>query len=218
MQPGLSPSCALAERLFGNGSTVEARQASETEGQDCSVIVHQTDLPGVLVLEPKLFRDERGFFMESYNRARFSEAVGRDVEFVQDNHSRSSRGVLRGLHYQLPPRAQGKLVRAIAGEIFDVAVDIRRSSPNFGKWTGVHLSAENCRQLWVPAGFAHGFLVISDVAEVLYKASDYYSPTSERSIAWNDSRLAIDWPAVADPTLAPKDASAPLLAIAETFA
>jgi dTDP-4-dehydrorhamnose 3,5-epimerase len=182
------------------------------------VIVHETDLPGVLVLEPKLFRDERGFFMESYNRARFSEAVGGDVEFVQDNHSRSSRGVLRGLHYQVPPSPQGKLVRVVAGEIFDVAVDIRRSSPTFGKWTGVYLSAENHRQIWIPEGFAHGFLTVSEAAEVLYKANGYYSPAHERSLVWNDPDVAIDWPITVDPILAAKDASASPLSVADTFA
>jgi len=178
-----------------------------------------TDLPEVLVIEPTVFRDERGFFMESYNEARFDEAVGAKVRFAQDNHSRSTKGVLRGLHYQLPPHAQGKLVRAVVGEIFDVAVDIRRSSPNFRKWTGVHLSAENFRQLWIPEGFAHGFLTISDVAEVLYKASSFYAPAAEHSIAWDDPQLEIYWPLEGlSPLLAPKDAAAPRLSSSEAFA
>lgn len=177
----------------------------------------ETDLPGVLVIEPQVFGDERGFFMESYSRARFSEAVGQDVEFFQDNHSRSSRGVLRGLHYQLPPKAQGKLVRAVVGEIYDVAVDMRRSSPTFGRWTGVHLSAENHRQIWVPEGFAHGFLTISEVAEVLYKATNYYAPDCDRAVRWSDPNLAIDWPVSGLPALSRKDNAAPLLRDAETF-
>jgi dTDP-4-dehydrorhamnose 3,5-epimerase len=181
------------------------------------VRVIPTDLPEVVILEPRLFEDERGFFMESHNRRGFAELMGRDLEFVQDNHSRSVRGVLRGLHYQLPPAAQGKLVRAIVGEIYDVAVDIRRSSPNYGKWTGVYLSAQNKRQLWIPEGFAHGFLTISDVAEVLYKASDYYAPQWERAIAWNDPDLAICWPETGGPLLAAKDAAAPALAQADLF-
>lgn len=181
------------------------------------MIVLPTELPEVLVIEPKLFRDERGFFMESYNKARFDEAVGREVTFAQDNHSRSRRGVLRGLHYQLPPKAQGKLVRVVAGEIWDVAVDIRRSSPNFGRWVGVHLSADNARQLWVPEGFAHGFVTLSEVAEVLYKSSDFYAPQQEGSIRWNDPELAIDWPLDGDPLVSGKDAAVPLLRSAKLF-
>ena len=156
--------------------------------------IFPTSLPEVLILEPMVFGDERGFFMESYNRRAFNEAVGYDVQFVQDNHSRSARGVLRGLHYQLPPHAQGKLVRVTSGRVFDVAVDIRRSSPRFGVWAGIELSAENFRQLWIPPGFAHGFLVLSESADFFYKTTDYYAPASERAITWNDPELAINWP------------------------
>ncbi|EEV4487488.1 dTDP-4-dehydrorhamnose 3,5-epimerase, partial [Escherichia coli] len=151
-------------------------------------------IPDVLIFEPKVFGDERGFFMESFNQKVFEEAVGRKVEFVQDNHSKSSKGVLRGLHYQLEPYAQGKLVRCVVGEVFDVAVDIRKSSPTFGKWVGVNLSAENKRQLWIPEGFAHGFLVLSEIAEFVYKTTNYYHPESEGCIKWDDSFLMIDWP------------------------
>ena len=182
------------------------------------MLVTTTELAGVLLLKPQLLGDERGFFMESYNRRRFAEATGVDQDFVQDNHSRSSGGVLRGLHYQVPPVAQGKLVRVVAGEIFDVAVDIRRSSPTFGRWVGVRLSAENRRQLWIPQGFEHGFLTLSDSAEVLYKTTDYYDPACERSISWSDPDIAIDWPAQSDPTVSGKDAAALPLAAAETFA
>ncbi|HFP9649674.1 TPA: dTDP-4-dehydrorhamnose 3,5-epimerase, partial [Escherichia coli] len=152
------------------------------------------EIPDVLIFEPKVFGDERGFFMESFNQKVFEEAVGRKVEFVQDNHSKSSKGVLRGLHYQLEPYAQGKLVRCVVGEVFDVAVDIRKSSPTFGKWVGVNLSAENKRQLWIPEGFAHGFLVLSEIAEFVYKTTNYYHPESEGCIKWDDSFLMIDWP------------------------
>jgi dTDP-4-dehydrorhamnose 3,5-epimerase len=152
-----------------------------------------TDLPEVLILEPRVFGDERGFFMESYNRRAFNDAVGHEVDFVQDNHSRSSKGVLRGLHYQLPPHAQGKLVRVTSGRVFDVAVDVRRSSPGFGKWVGVELSAENHQQLWIPVGFAHGFLVLSEFADFLYKTTAYYEAESEASIRWNDPDLAVSW-------------------------
>ncbi|MGC9022846.1 MAG: dTDP-4-dehydrorhamnose 3,5-epimerase, partial [Dissulfurimicrobium sp.] len=152
-----------------------------------------TVIPEVLIIEPKVFGDERGFFFESYNKKRFMELTGIDREFVQDNHSRSIMGVLRGLHYQIR-QTQGKLIRVIVGEVFDVAVDIRRSSPNFGKWVSVRLSAENRRMLWVPPGFAHGFLVLSKVAEFLYKTTDYWAPEFERTIIWNDPDLAIDWP------------------------
>lgn len=181
------------------------------------MLVRPTALPEVLLFEPKVFPDDRGFFMESFNREAFSQAVGRDVDFVQDNHSLSARGVLRGLHYQLPPHGQGKLVRAVVGEIFDVAVDIRRSSATFGRWIGVRLSAENRGQLWIPEGFAHGFLTLSERAEVLYKASTYYAPASERSLAWNDPSVAIEWPDTLTPLLSPKDAAAPTLADAEVF-
>lgn len=156
--------------------------------------VIKTEIPDVLIFEPKVFSDERGFFFESFNQKIFEEAVGRKVEFVQDNHSKSRKGVLRGLHYQLEPYAQGKLVRCVVGEVFDVAVDIRKSSPTFGKWVGVNLSAENKRQLWIPEGFAHGFLTLKDDTEILYKTTSYYSPEYERSIIWNDEDLVIKWP------------------------
>ncbi len=178
--------------------------------------VIQTDLPGVLVLEPAVYADARGFFLESFNRRQFAAATGRDVDFVQDNHSRSAKGVLRGLHYQLP-HPQGKLVRAVVGEIFDVAVDMRRSSPHFGKWTGHHLSADNKRQMWVPEGFAHGFLTVSDVADVLYKATDYYAPHSEHCVLYSDPALAIEWPKGIAPILSAKDAAARPLADSELF-
>lgn len=170
---------------------------------------------GPLLLTPRVFGDERGFFFESWNQQAFNAAAG-DTAFVQDNHSRSSRGVLRGLHYQLPPHSQGKLVRCVLGEIFDVAVDIRRSSPTFGQWVGAVLSADNKQQLWVPAGFAHGFLTLSEQAEVLYKTTDFWSRECERAIRWVDPALAIAWPlealAGADPQLSEKDGAAPLLA------
>lgn len=156
--------------------------------------VIKTDIPDVLIFEPKVFGDERGFFMESFNQKVFEETIGRKIDFVQDNHSKSSKGVLRGLHYQLEPYAQGKLVRCVAGEVFDVAVDIRKSSATFGKWVGVYLSAENKRQLWIPEGFAHGFLTLSDYAEFLYKATNFYSMENERGIRWDDKQIAIDWP------------------------
>jgi dTDP-4-dehydrorhamnose 3,5-epimerase len=162
-----------------------------------------TAIPDVLVIEPKVFGDARGFFLESWNQRAFS-AAGIRAGFVQDNHSRSARGVLRGLHYQLQ-HPQGKLVRVIAGEIYDAAVDIRRNSPSFGRWVGLALSAENRRMVWVPAGFAHGFLVVSEAAEVLYKATDYYAPEHERTIAWDDPDLAIEWPLSGPPVLSAKD-------------
>jgi dTDP-4-dehydrorhamnose 3,5-epimerase len=180
--------------------------------------VTPTDLNEVLIIEPNVFGDPRGFFFESYNARHFNEAIGREVNFTQDNHSRSTRGVLRGLHYQLPPHAQAKLVRAVSGAIFDVAVDIRRSSATFGTWVGVLLSAENHRQLWIPEGFAHGFLTLSESADVLYKASAYYSPADEGAVAWNDPDLAIEWPLGADPILSPKDAAALRLSEVEPFA
>jgi len=173
-------------------------------------------IPDVFLLEPHVFGDQRGSFFESYNHAQFEEAIGQEVDFVQDNHSRSRRNVLRGLHYQIT-HAQGKLVRAVAGEVFDVAVDLRRSSPTFGRWVGETLSAENKKQLWVPAGFAHGFLVLSDDAEFVYKATDYYHPEAERGIRWNDPAIGIAWPRSSQPLLSPKDQSAPLLADAETY-
>jgi dTDP-4-dehydrorhamnose 3,5-epimerase len=175
-----------------------------------------TEIPEVLLLEPRVFGDERGFFFESYNRRAFREATGVDVEFVQDNHSRSARNVLRGLHYQIR-QPQGKLVRCIAGEVFDVAVDLRRSSRTFGRWVGFRLSAESRRMAWIPPGFAHGFLVISEAAEFLYKTTDYYAPEHERSLAWNDPALAIAWPLAGEPILAEKDRRGVPLAQAETF-
>ncbi len=175
-----------------------------------------TNLPDVLILEPKVFGDERGFFFESFNARAFAEATGLQREFVQDNHSRSAKGVLRGLHYQLQ-QTQGKLVRVTAGEVFDVAVDVRRSSPTFGQWAGVHLSAENKRQLWVPEGFAHGFLVLSDYAEFLYKTTDYYAPAHEQSIRWDDPELAIDWPLNEPPQLSAKDLAGVALRDAALF-
>ncbi|MFI8609441.1 dTDP-4-dehydrorhamnose 3,5-epimerase [Pseudomonas sp. NPDC077649] len=179
--------------------------------------VIQTRLPEVLILEPQVFGDERGFFYESFNARRFAEATGVSRDFVQDNHSRSARGVLRGLHYQLQ-QAQGKLVRVSAGEVYDVAVDLRRSSPTFGQWVGAHLSAENKRQLWVPEGFAHGFLVLSEHAEFLYKTTDYYAPAHERCIRWDDASLAIDWPLDGlTPQLSAKDQQGLSLQDAETF-
>jgi len=179
--------------------------------------VIQTDLPEVLLIKPRVFEDERGFFFESFNKHDWLDATGIECDFVQDNHSRSTKGVLRGLHYQLPPAAQGKLVRVLFGEIFDVAVDIRKNSPNFGKWVGQRLSAENKLQMWVPEGFAHGFLVLSDTAEVHYKATDYYAPEAERSIIWNDPALAICWPGECTSILSEKDAQAPGLAAADLF-
>ncbi|MFC4252007.1 dTDP-4-dehydrorhamnose 3,5-epimerase [Sinimarinibacterium flocculans] len=176
-----------------------------------------TTLPDVLMLEPRVFGDERGFFMESFHAARFAELSGCSEPMVQDNHSRSVRGVLRGLHYQLPPMAQGKLVRVVSGEIYDVAVDIRRGSKTFGQWVGVTLSAENRRQLWVPPGFAHGFCVTSDTADVIYKVTAYYSPEHDRGIRWNDPAIGIAWPLETAPQLSPKDEKAPLLHDAEVF-
>ncbi len=177
-----------------------------------------TSLPDVAILEPRVFGDERGFFFESYNERRFIDLVqaGEDLRFVQDNHSRSAQHVLRGLHYQIR-QPQGKLVRVIAGEVFDVAVDIRRSSPTFGKWVGAVLSAANKRQMWIPAGFAHGFVVTSTAAEFLYKTTDYWAPEYERCIAWNDPAIGIDWP-VAAPLLSDKDRHGKLLAEAEVYA
>lgn len=171
-------------------------------------------IPDVKLLEPKVFGDERGFFFESFNKRVFEEAIGRSLDFVQDNHSRSARGVLRGLHYQVR-QAQGKLVRVVQGEVFDVAVDIRKNSPTFGQWVGEILSAENKRQLWVPEGFAHGFVVLSDSAEFLYKVTSYYAPEHERSILWNDAALGIAWPGDMQPILSDKDANGVLLADAE---
>ncbi|CRM44964.1 dTDP-4-dehydrorhamnose 3,5-epimerase [Pseudomonas sp. 2822-15] len=171
----------------------------------------------VVLFEPKVFGDDRGFFFESFNSAQFSAAVGREVTFVQDNHSRSVKNVLRGLHYQVQ-QPQGKLVRVVAGEVFDVVVDIRKSSPTFGQWVGEVLSAENKRQLWVPEGFAHGFVVLSEFAEFLYKTTDYYAPAHERCIAWNDPALGIRWPVTGEPALSGKDQQGALLSDAEVFA
>lgn len=165
----------------------------------------ESGLPDVLIIEPRVYGDARGFFLESYNERAFREATGLDVRFVQDNHSRSGQGVLRGLHYQLPPAAQGKLVRCVVGEVYDVAVDLRKSSPTLGRWTGVHLSAENQRQVWIPPGFAHGFLVLSESADFLYKTTDYYSPEYERCVLWNDPELGITWPLTEEPNLSVKD-------------
>ena len=173
-------------------------------------------IPDVLLLEPKVFGDARGFFFESFNARTFAQLTGLRREFVQDNHSRSSRHVLRGLHYQIR-QPQGKLVRVAQGEIFDVAVDLRKSSPSFGQWVGEILSAENKKQLWVPEGFAHGFVVLSETAEVLYKTTDYWAPEHERSLLWNDPALAIDWPFAGEPQLAAKDAAGKRLAEADTF-
>ena len=181
-----------------------------------------TELPGVIVVEPDVFGDDRGWFSESYNEARFNASL-QDIglpatkRFVQDNHSCSKAGVLRGLHYQLPPHAQGKLVRVVKGAAYDVAVDIRQGSPTFGRWVGVELSEDNHRQLWVPEGFAHGFVVTSESADFLYKATDYYAPQHERCIAWDDPEIGIEWPALGPPSLSAKDAAGVRLADAETF-
>lgn len=173
----------------------------------------QTKVQDVWVIEPRVFGDDRGFFFESFNEKAFNEATGNKLLFVQDNHSRSVKGVLRGLHYQLPPKAQGKLVRVVQGEVFDVAVDIRKDSPTFGQWVAEVLSAENKKQLWIPPGFAHGFLTLSETAEFLYKTTDYWSPEHERAIQWDDATLNIPWPLNGQPpTLAAKDAAAPVLA------
>ena len=174
-------------------------------------------IPDVILLEPKVFGDDRGFFFESFNQAKFEAAIGRHVTFVQDNHSRSARNVLRGLHYQIR-QPQGKLVRVVQGEVFDVAVDIRKSSPTFGQWVGEILSADNKRQMWVPEGFAHGFVVLSETAEFLYKTTDYYAPEHERCIAWNDPAIGIQWPLGGAPTLSAKDRQGKSLAEAEHFA
>jgi dTDP-4-dehydrorhamnose 3,5-epimerase len=178
--------------------------------------VIKTNIPDVLILEPRVFGDERGFFFESLNQRVFEEMTGLNPRFVQDNHSRSARNVLRGLHYQIR-QPQAKLVRVVAGEVFDVAVDLRKSSPAFGKWFGTTLSAENKRQLWIPEGFAHGFLVLSETADFLYKTTDYYAPEHERCVAWNDPAIGIRWPLAADPVLAAKDKAGKPLRDAELF-
>ena len=175
-------------------------------------------IPDVVLIEPKVFGDSRGFFLESFKQDLFNEATGTNYEFIQDNHSRSSKGVLRGLHYQLPPYAQGKLVRVITGAVFDVAVDIRRSSPTFGKWVGAELTAENHKQLWIPPGFAHGFVVLSDTADFVYKTTAYYAPQTDRGVLWNDAEIGIDWPQLDIPfSLSDKDQKQPVLAAAEVF-
>lgn len=179
--------------------------------------VTPTAIPEVLIIEPKVFGDARGFFYESFNQKAFNDATGTAHQFVQDNHSRSARGVLRGLHYQIQ-QPQGKLVRVARGAVFDVAVDIRKSSPTFGKWVGVELSEDNHRQLWVPPGFAHGFVVTSESADFLYKTTDYYAPQHERSLLWNDPRVGVNWPMSGEPQLAAKDAAAKRLDEAEVFA
>ena len=179
--------------------------------------VTRTEIPDVLLLEPKAFGDARGFFLESYNQKVFREVTGLDVQFVQDNHSRSAQGVLRGLHYQLK-QPQGKLVRVVRGAVFDVAVDVRKSSATFGKWVGAELSEENQHQFWVPPGFAHGFVVLSESADFLYKATDYYAPQHERCIAWNDPAIGIEWPRAVLPKLSEKDARGLALGAAEVFA
>lgn len=179
--------------------------------------VIQTAIPGLLVIEPKVFGDDRGFFFEGFNQKKFAELTGCDADFVQDNHSRSAKNVLRGLHYQIR-HPQGKLVRVTQGEVFDVAVDIRKSSPTFGKWVGEILSAENKKQLWIPEGFAHGFVVLSESAEFLYKTTDYWYPEHERCIVWNDESLSINWPNRDEPALSDKDAKGATLKTAELFA
>lgn len=181
-----------------------------------AIHVTSTALPEVKLIEPKVFGDARGYFYESFNAREFAEHVAPGIEFVQDNHSRSAKGVLRGLHYQIE-HTQGKLVRVVEGEVFDVAVDVRRSSPNFGKWVGVTLSADNHRQLWVPPGFAHGFLVVSESAQFLYKTTDYWFPKHERSIVWNDPDIGIAWPLDGEPLLAVKDAAGMRLMDADLF-
>jgi len=178
--------------------------------------VIDSGLPGVLIIEPRVFGDERGFFYESFNAKSFQQATGVDRAFVQDNHSRSQQGVLRGLHYQIE-NPQGKLVRVIAGEVLDIAVDIRRSSPHFGQWVGIRLSAQNNRQLWIPEGFAHGFVVLSENAEFLYKTTDYYTPSAERCISWNDPTLAVDWQLQGEPRLSAKDQQGKTLQEADLF-
>ena len=177
-----------------------------------------TDIPDIKLLEPRVFEDERGFFFESYNRRSFEALIGGAVNFLQDNHSKSSRGVVRGLHYQLPPRGQGKLVRVVNGSVFDVAVDIRCNSPTFGYWVGEILSAENRRQMWIPEGFAHGFVALSESAEFLYKTTDYYAPEFERCILWADPDIAIDWPTGHETIASAKDRNGALLRQAECFA
>lgn len=178
--------------------------------------VIKTEIPDVLILEPKVFGDDRGFFFESFNQKSFEQAVGRHVNFVQDNHSCSTKGVLRGLHYQLPPSAQAKLVRCLRGAIYDIAVDIREGSATFGKWVGVELSADNKKQIWIPEGFAHGFIALEDNTEILYKTNNFYSKDCERAIIWNDEKLKIEWP-ITPVTISDKDITAPAFAVADKF-
>lgn len=179
--------------------------------------IKETNLPGVLLIEPTVFGDDRGYFYESFNEKKFAELTGLHVNFVQDNHSKSVKNVLRGMHYQIQ-QAQGKLVRVVAGEVFDVAVDLRKDSPTFGQWTGAYLSAENRLQMWIPEGFAHGFVVTSDSAEFLYKTTDFWAPQFERCLQWNDPSVGIQWPLSAEPTLSAKDQIGKSLAEAEVFA
>ena len=176
----------------------------------------KTKIPDVLIVEPRVFGDDRGFFLESFNEKTFKAKTGNSIQFVQDNHSRSVKNVLRGLHYQIK-QPQSKLVRVVIGEVFDVAVDIRKNSPTFGQWTGCILSAENKRQMWIPVGFAHGFVVLSETADFLYKTTDYYAPEHERCILWNDPEIGIDWPLKAKPILSAKDKNAPPFSQAEVF-
>jgi dTDP-4-dehydrorhamnose 3,5-epimerase len=178
--------------------------------------IKATKIPDVIIIEPKVFGDSRGFFFESYNENRFADAIGRKVKFVQDNHSQSSKNVVRGLHYQIQ-QPQAKLVRVVSGQVFDVAVDLRRSSATFGQWVGAILSAENKQQLWIPAGFAHGFMVMSESAEFLYKATDYWAPEYERTVRWDDPEIGIDWPLQGEPVLSPKDRQGLSLTDAETY-
>ena len=188
----------------------------EKKFTESAMQVTRLSIPDVMLIEPKVFGDERGFFFESFNQRAFNDATGTDYKFVQDNHSRSSQGVLRGLHYQIQ-QPQGKLVRVVRGAVFDVAVDIRRSSPHFGKWASVRLSAENNRQLWIPPGFAHGFVVLSEYAEFLYKTTDYYTPSAERCIRWDEPELSIDWQLAGPPTLSAKDQNGKNLKDADLF-
>lgn len=178
--------------------------------------ITRTSIPDVLIIEPKVFGDSRGFFYESFNQKAFAEATGLDLQFVQDNHSRSAKNVLRGLHYQIQ-HPQGKIVRVVQGAVFDVAVDLRKGSATFGQWVGAELSAGNAKQMWVPAGFAHGFLVLSEFADFLYKTTDYYYPQYERCVAWNDPEIGIQWPLSGAPILSEKDKSASLLAVSEYY-
>lgn len=178
--------------------------------------IKATKIPDVIIIEPKVFGDSRGFFFESYNENRFADVIGRKVKFVQDNHSQSSKNVVRGLHYQIQ-QPQAKLVRVVSGQVFDVAVDLRRSSATFGQWVGAILSAENKQQLWIPAGFAHGFMVMSESAEFLYKATDYWAPEYERTVRWDDPEIGIDWPLQGEPVLSPKDRQGLSLTDAETY-